>query len=51
MEFKKEIDTNPEKKINREVIFAQQLNGSDSDYIINFSISLMEACCVNDKVP
>ena len=39
---------NPESS---EVIFAKGLEGSESDYIVNLSLSLLEACSLNEKVP
>lgn len=39
---------NPE---NKEVIFSKGLEGNESDYIVHLSMCLLEACCLNEKVP
>ena len=44
-EFRQEVKENPEKKYNKEVIFAKHMDGSEDDYIVNLSLNLMEACC------
>lgn len=36
---------------NKDVIFAQCIEGSEDDYIVNLSLSLLEACSLNPRVP
>jgi hypothetical protein len=34
-----------------DVILAKGVEGTESDYIVNLSLNLLEACSVNERVP
>jgi hypothetical protein len=51
VEFKGEVSNNPEKLKDKALIVANLIDQTDDDYLVNFSISLLEACSLNDKVP
>jgi hypothetical protein len=44
LEFREDVSKNPEKDYNKDIIFAQLPEASEVDYIVYFSLSLLEAC-------
>jgi hypothetical protein len=51
LEFREDVSKNPEKDYNKDIIFAQLPEASEVDYIVYFSLSLLEACSMNAKIP
>ena len=35
----------------KDVLYSKGIDGTESDFIVNLSLNLMEACCLNERIP